>query len=313
MTKYSVALCSYNGAKYIEQQLRSILGQSIPPDEIVISDDCSSDETLHIVERLLRDSNVSYVINRNLSNLGVVKNFEQCILSTRNDIVFLSDQDDVWLPIKAEGILREFDADPDCCMVFSNASLTDEKLHKIGDLFSSVGVCTAETRRVPLKRLAAGNIVTGATAAIRKRSLAFAFPFPSCAGFHDEWLAVCSAMVQGLTRVDASLTLYRQHSSNVVGMAPSDSFLLSGIRRIRAGSTAKQNMLLKHLAKFSSLSERAKTLGLSDSPDGPFAIERFYKIRLKMCDGVGIGQQYFIYKNFHAKPALALLSDVLGV
>src|SRR5687768_2514416 len=99
----SVALCTYNGAKFIAEQLESICKQTTPPNEIVICDDGSTDDTIACIDRVKKNHPaIDWKIKRNTANLGYVKNFEQAVLLTTGDIVFLSDQDDVWLPEKVQ-------------------------------------------------------------------------------------------------------------------------------------------------------------------------------------------------------------------
>ena len=123
--KCSVALCTYNGAKYIEEQIRSILDQTLPVDEIVVCDDGSTDETPQIVEEIAKDVSVDIHVYRNDNNLGVCANFQKAVDLCQGDIVFLSDQDDIWYPHKVKTIVDWFDNNPNKSVVFSNADLID--------------------------------------------------------------------------------------------------------------------------------------------------------------------------------------------
>jgi len=97
----SVALCTYNGAKYIEEQLRSIIDQTHRVNEIVVCDDGSIDETLEIVEKIKQQtSDIDFKISVNKPNLGVCANFDKAIHECSGDIIFLSDQDDIWMKNK---------------------------------------------------------------------------------------------------------------------------------------------------------------------------------------------------------------------
>lgn len=98
----SVAMCTFNGEKYIKEQIESIINQSLVPDEIVICDDCSKDNTLNIIKETLDNwpGKVQLVVNE--KNLGYRKNFEKSISLCNGDIIFLSDQDDVWNRNKIE-------------------------------------------------------------------------------------------------------------------------------------------------------------------------------------------------------------------
>src|SRR5574344_1867255 len=124
----SVALCTYNGEKYIEEQLLSIIHQTEKVDEIVVCDDCSVDNTIKKVEHIaVEHPEITFNIKVNEQNLGVTKNFEKAIFLCKGDIVFLSDQDDVWNPNKVASIVQWFEKHPDKSTVFTNAILIDEQ------------------------------------------------------------------------------------------------------------------------------------------------------------------------------------------
>ena len=124
--KISVALCTYNGEKFLSEQLESILQQSVKPNEIIICDDGSKDSTVKILKN--SESNHSNIIqvHQNAVNLGFVKNFEKAISLCLGEIIFLSDQDDIWKENKIERFIETFENNPDCTYVFSNAEATDE-------------------------------------------------------------------------------------------------------------------------------------------------------------------------------------------
>lgn len=121
----SVAMCTYNGAQYIEEQLLSILHQSVPVDEIVICDDGSTDETIEIIKRIKRDAAIPISIHINEPHLGVNLNFEKAIKLCHGDIIFLSDQDDIWEENKVDTIIDYFSTHEDKNVVFGDAVLID--------------------------------------------------------------------------------------------------------------------------------------------------------------------------------------------
>src|SRR2546426_7732246 len=121
----SVAMCTYNGARFLLAQLRSIAFQTRPPDELVICDDGSTDKTLAIVTRYAGTVEFPVRVHRNSQRLGPAKNFEQALSLCRGDIVALSDQDDVWRPEKLR-VLEEALCVDDAGYAFSDAVLVDE-------------------------------------------------------------------------------------------------------------------------------------------------------------------------------------------
>jgi len=154
--RVSVALCTHDGAPFIGVQLHSILTQSRPPDEVVISDDDSRDGTEAVIRTALEsfwrdnpDATVEVLLLRNSPALGVVKNFEATISACTGDLIVLSDQDDVWRPDRIERALAEFAADPKLLLVNSDAELVDEHAVRLGStLFRALEVSAKELRDI---------------------------------------------------------------------------------------------------------------------------------------------------------------------
>lgn len=121
----SIAMCTYNGERYLQAQLQSILDQTRHPNELIICDDASRDSTLGIIETFAITAPFKVHIQKNVKNLGYVKNFEQAISLCTQDIVFLCDQDDVWVATKISEVLSRFEADPDVGMVLHNFTNID--------------------------------------------------------------------------------------------------------------------------------------------------------------------------------------------
>lgn len=221
--RVSVALCTYNGAAYIEAQLASILAQRRPVDEIVVSDDGSSDDTLERVQRRLQGSGVAFRVLHG-ERLGVTQNFARAVSACTGEFVFLCDQDDVWLPEKVERLLALLQSHPDSDLAFSNAELVDAQLAPLGRTqFDTVRLSPALRRALagPLafEALMRRNVVTGATVAFRRRLLQLALPFMD-GWLHDEWLAVLAAWRGPLACCEQPLVQYRQHGRNQCGMSP---------------------------------------------------------------------------------------------
>jgi glycosyltransferase involved in cell wall biosynthesis len=122
----SVAMCTYNGSRFLPEQLASIARQTRQPDEMVVSDDGSTDATAEIVENFARSAPFPVRFIRNPRNLGSTKNFEQAIGLCSCDLIALSDQDDIWMPDKLARQAEMFELDPSLGGVFTDAELIDE-------------------------------------------------------------------------------------------------------------------------------------------------------------------------------------------
>ncbi len=223
--KTSVALCTYNGERYIEQQLLSIINQEVAVDEIVVSDDGSNDGTMAIVQRIAADhSQVSWTIIGHTHNVGVTKNFEEALSRSIGDIIFLSDQDDVWLPGKIRTICSYFEKNPSKSVVFTDAELIDGDGKRISSytLLDAIGF----SPYLPLSNAGAEfeifnyhNRATGATMAIRKSFYDQLPPFMNNRDYlHDYQLALAAILTDTMGLIPQPLIQYRLHGKNVVGI-----------------------------------------------------------------------------------------------
>ena len=221
--KISVALCTYNGSRYLQEQLHSIVGQSRQPDEIVVCDDSSNDSTVEMLNRFERDSGLCVRIHRNEQTLGSTKNFEQAIAHCDGDLIVLCDQDDVWEDDKIQCLEEAMERNPKAAYVFSDAHVVDEYLHPVGHtLWEAVGFGRRERRLVELGQAATVllryNVATGATMAFRAKHKQLILPIPE-GWIHDGWSALVLAMVAPCTFVDKPLIRYRQHTAQQLGGA----------------------------------------------------------------------------------------------
>jgi hypothetical protein len=217
----SVALCTFNGARFLRAQVESIWAQSLRPAEIVAVDDGSSDGTYEMLLDLAIESPVPMRIERNPINLGYAANFERALSLAQGDIVFLCDQDDVWDPRKIEAMVEPFQ-DPSVVLVYSDAELVDEALQPLAKtLFGALRLSARELRAVEgievFRGLLKRNSVAGAGSAVKRRLVELARPFET--GFvHDEWLALIACLAGRVVRLDQTLLLYRQHGLNQIGV-----------------------------------------------------------------------------------------------
>ncbi len=217
----SVALCTYNGERYLEDQLCSFLSQSRRPDELVVCDDCSQDKTVDIIHSFTSITTFPVRLSINSENLGTTKNFEKAVRLCAGEIIALADQDDVWHPKKLAQIEAAFSATPSIGLVFSDAEMVDEHLQPLGyRLWQSLKFGRLQQRRVATGRLVdvllKHNVVAGATMAIRAGFTDQAFPIPRF-WMHDGWIALLIAAMADVSIIKSPLLKYRQHPTNQIG------------------------------------------------------------------------------------------------
>ena len=204
--KVSVALAAYNGGRYIAEQLESILPQLSEDDEIIVSDDNPGGDTKDAVAAL-GDSRIVYIEGE---GKGVVKNFENALNHASGDVIFLCDQDDVWLPGKVQTVLDAIGSGSD--LVLHDARVTDENLQEISPSYFALHGTNSSYARNIVK-----NTFVGCCMAFTKEVLNECLPFPDVP-MHDWWIALC-AMKRGrrVNLIDTPLILWRRHGDNVTG------------------------------------------------------------------------------------------------
>jgi glycosyltransferase involved in cell wall biosynthesis len=219
-TRISVALCTYNGERFLHQQLDSIARQTRLPDELVVCDDRSTDRTLAIVREFAASAPYPVRVFENQANLGFAANFEGAIRRCDGDLIALSDQDDVWYPTRLERSEQEFIAHPRAGLVFSDADLIDEQDGLLGQtIWQRLGFVGERKQALLAGRfvvLAKHRFVTGATVMFRADLRDRVLPIP--AGWvHDEWITLITAAFYDLRPIDQPLIRYRIHGSQQVG------------------------------------------------------------------------------------------------
>jgi len=219
--RISIALCTYNGERFLPQQLATIASQTRLPDELVVCDDHSADQTVAIVRDFAATASYPVRVFENDRTLGFAANFERAIRLCDGDLIALSDQDDIWYPNRLERSEQEFVVHPEAGLVFSDADVMDEQERPLGDtLWRRLGFVGKRKQDLLAGRfgvLAKHRFVTGATvmlrATLRDRYL------PIGAGWiHDEWIALITAAFADLRPIDEPLIRYRIHSSQQVGL-----------------------------------------------------------------------------------------------
>ena len=255
--RLSIVMCTYNGASYLQPQLDSLLAQTLPPDEIVISDDGSTDGTMAVLEAfavIARARGVEVHLSRHAVNVGFVENFSSALRQASGDVLFLCDQDDVWRSDKLAVMAACFTDDPELLLLHSDARLVDGKGASLNARMFNALQMTADEKRaihdgcafeVVMRR----SFVTGATAALRREVIKMALPIaPNW--IHDEWLTAIVSAFGKMDFVDEPLIDYRQHGGNQIGarkrtlamkwqelILPRGQFLADEAKRLRCLET----------------------------------------------------------------------------
>lgn len=201
----SIAMATYNGAEHLQAQLDSFVSQPRLPEELIVTDDCSTDNTVQILENFAKIAPFKVIIHRNDRNYGYCGNFNQALLRTTGDLVFLSDQDDVWFSEKIERMAAVAGEDTQALIVMNDAALTyadlvDTGLTKLGQI-----------RSAGFKE---SRFVMGCCAAVKRDLLDLCLPIPEEFPAHDDCL-VRIAYGMGRRRiVPEVLQYYRRHGKN---------------------------------------------------------------------------------------------------
>ena len=207
--KISVALAAYKGEQYIAEQIGSILGQLGENDELIVSDDFPKGKTRAVVEAISsQDKRIIYLEG---PGKGVVKNFENALKACSGDVIFLSDQDDVWLPGKVEAVMKE--VENGAKLVLHDASITDADLQITSPSCFEVHGANASFARNLLK-----NTFVGCCMAFTKDLLDMTMPFPEGIAMHDWWIALIALKKnQKTVLLKKPFILWRRHGENVTG------------------------------------------------------------------------------------------------
>jgi glycosyltransferase involved in cell wall biosynthesis len=219
----SIALCTYNGECFLQDQLESLANQTLLPKELIVVDDNSTDNTVEILSSFAASSPFVVTIEKNTTNIGPVLNFSKAIAMCKGNYVATCDQDDVWLPEKLENTMKAMRQGESVY-----GSSTPLLVH------TDLRVVVGEERRLlhpsfmvmmnirhrsddPIKVLLVQNFVTGCTMLVNRSLVREALPIPPSAVMHDWWFALIAAVRGRILYLPSPSILYRQHSANVAG------------------------------------------------------------------------------------------------
>lgn len=203
--RISVCIATYNGGKYIKEQLESILSQIGKDDEVIISDDGSTDKTLEIVKEL-NDARIKILYNNNKK--GVTYNFENALTHAKGEYIFLADQDDIWLPNKVTLSLRGLENND---FVVTNCILTDDDLNTINNSYFKLN----NSKKGFVKNLYRSSYL-GCCTAFKRVLLSDVLPFPpNLYLYHDWWIGYIADIKYNVEFIETPCLLYRRHNNNM--------------------------------------------------------------------------------------------------
>ncbi|ARD66885.1 glycosyltransferase [Eubacterium limosum] len=197
----SIAMATYNGEKYIKDQLDSILVQLGKDDEIIISDDKSTDQTTEIIKKYIKEDSRIKLLEG--PQKGFVKNFENALLNCSNEIIFLCDQDDIWLENKKEKVLETFEKEEVNLVMHGYNILKNNKIEKVFQ----------KTHRGVFLNMIDSSYV-GCLMAFKTEFIKKYLPFPSGLMAHDQWIGLCAEREKGILFIEDVLIHHRIHNSN---------------------------------------------------------------------------------------------------
>lgn len=224
MDTISVVMTTYNGEKYIEEQLKSILRQTIKPDEVIICDDVSSDNTVLVINNIIESSSINIVLYINQKNLGFIKNFRQAIMKASGNYIFLCDQDDLWEEDKIEktiNLMKEKNVLMACTGIRlidkNGVIISDTEVFK-SDPIQGYEAWTNQCYQISLKRLVWGNFCPGCTYCFTREIADVYEKIENNVVPHDLQLLYIASNMDKAIYIDEPLSRYRLHENNTVGM-----------------------------------------------------------------------------------------------
>ncbi|MDC1013728.1 glycosyltransferase [Gammaproteobacteria bacterium] len=244
--KVSIALAARNGEKYIYEQLQSINEQLYLPNELIISDDCSTDNTLEIVNKFIKDeAKFPVTVLKNANQLGVNKNFERAFFECTGDLIFISDQDDKWFSTKILEVMNSFKKNELIKVIINDQIISNEDLSKnFGSKIKNIKKLLLDLDR---------NFCTGSCTAIKKDWLDFCLPIQ---GQYDVWINRLSLAYGVRKIIEMPLQIFRRHENNVsdwIASSPKKITFLDTIsihrNNVRSLNLNQELELLKNIEK----------------------------------------------------------------
>ncbi|ACV46217.1 MULTISPECIES: glycosyltransferase family 2 protein [Halomicrobium] len=305
----SVALCTYNGEKYLSELLDSLVSQSRPPNEIVICDDCSSDSTLQILKEFKSECELDVRLVSNSNRLGVNKNFIKCVNLCMGDAIAICDQDDIWDENKIEREVNMMQKDSSTQVVFHNSTIADENLEPMGNLWEAVGYSHGELKdsRSTFQRLLIENVVQGSTMLIDS-TLIEDLPLIPEEWNYDHFIALYASLVTNICDIDEELLIYRQHENQKIGAPSAESRCIipimsffDSLRGEPEDYRRQANMMKTITTLIESVEEDRLNISRKKALSSVHSVKSFRERQAKIFDGSEHikDRMYLVYKNYN--------------
>lgn len=218
MKTVDILLATYNGEQYIVDQIESILNQTYKNFRLIISDDCSTDNTRQIIsEYVKKDKRI--IVYTQKENIGVVQNFEFLMKKVENEYFMFSDQDDIWKEEKIEKTLSKIE-ETGAMLVYSDLEVVDSDLNITFESYWKLkGIYQKIKKYNNFESLYLNNFVTGCTIIARKELVEKSLPLPKTSKYvlHDYWISLIASQNGKIEYIEESLIKYRQHKNNKIG------------------------------------------------------------------------------------------------
>jgi glycosyltransferase involved in cell wall biosynthesis len=241
--RMSVAMCTYNGSRFLIEQLRSIALQRRVPNELVVCDDGSTDNTISLLRAFSDQAPFLVRVFCNEERLGPGRNFGKAISLCDGDIIVFSDQDDIWRPGKLARMSETFDQYPDAAYIFSDADMITEDGELLGyTMWDAVGLrrnLNHFSGLGQLRLLLKHNMIAGASMALRASFREVVLPVPA-GWMHDYWIALLGSALSYGVPVSEQLFTYRRHEKQACGLHK-QSFRGAVMESISTGQDASAN------------------------------------------------------------------------
>jgi glycosyltransferase involved in cell wall biosynthesis len=272
-------MCTYNGARFLPAQLKSIVEQTRKPDEVVVCDDCSTDETRSLLELFLASAPFAVRLFYNERNLGSSRNFEKAIKLCNGDVIALCDQDDIWRPEKLARSETIFADSSEVGLTFSDGDIVDEEGTPKGQtLWQTLDfnrhlqakIVTPAAFEILNRRA----VVTGSTMAFRAKYRDLVLPIPeNIPLIHDGWIALLISTTASLVPISEPLISYRQHPGQQLGVRRADKAASGSL----LNAARRKTTLLPEVNKLRAVRDRLA----SQRGRHQFKAERQIEMRLK--------------------------------